>query len=103
MRRARVTITLAKDVLERVDRVAKATPGASRSSVMEAWLKRAAREDAQSGLERAITEYYEGMTERELALERAEAAEWARLSTRVFVAREPRSPYGRLRVGIAVE
>jgi len=89
MSRARVTITLSRELLSRVDKAARATPGASRSSIVESWLKRAAREDAQQALDRSIADYYDGLE----PAEAVDAAEWARFATRAFVARESRAPY----------
>ena len=92
MRRARVTVTLSPDVLSKVDRAARAKPGSSRSSVIEAWLRRAAESEAQNTLDQAIARYYDGLS----AEEQAESKAWARFSTRSFMLREGRSktPYG---------
>jgi hypothetical protein len=84
MTRARVTITLSREILDRVDRAVRRTPRASRSSVVEEWLAGAARREAERELDRAIADYYDGMS----ASERAEDASWARLSTRSFMVRE---------------
>lgn len=89
MSRARVTITLSREILERVDRAVKKSARASRSSVVEEWLAAAARREAELDLDRAIAEYYDGMSREE----RAEAASWASLATRSFMVRESRSSY----------
>jgi metal-responsive CopG/Arc/MetJ family transcriptional regulator len=87
MRRARVTVTLSPDVLSKVDRAARSRPGGSRSSVIEAWLRRAAEGEAQGALDQAIARYYDGVT----AEEHAESKAWARFGTRSFMVREGRS------------
>ncbi len=91
MRRARVTVTLSPDVLSKVDRAARAKPGSSRSSVIEAWLRKAAAGEAHDALDRAIARYYDDLS----AVERAEGEAWASFSTRSFMVREgrSRSPY----------
>jgi hypothetical protein len=89
MSRARVTITLSREILDKVDRTVRKTPRASRSSIVEEWLAGAARREAELELDRAIADYYDGMSSRE----RDEAAEWARLSTRSFMVREQRADY----------
>jgi metal-responsive CopG/Arc/MetJ family transcriptional regulator len=87
-RKARVTVTLSRDVLSKVDRAAHAKQGASRSSVIEAWLRTAAEHEARSLLDQAIVHYYDGLS----SIERAENKEWARFSTQSFVVREGRAP-----------
>ena len=87
MRRARVTVTLSPEVLSKVDRVARSKPGSSRSSVIEAWLRKAAQSEAHSALDQAIASYYDGLS----AEEHAESKAWARFSTRSFMVREGRS------------
>ena len=49
----------------------------------------AARSEAERELDRAIAEYYDGLSSKE----RAEDASWARLSTQSFMVREQRVPY----------
>jgi hypothetical protein len=89
MSRARVTITLSREILEKVDHAVRRTPRASRSSIVEEWLAGAARRKAELDLDRAIADYYDGMT----AKERADDASWARFSTQSFMVREQRVPY----------
>lgn len=89
MSRARVTITLSREILEKVDRTVRRIPRASRSSVVEQWLAGAARLDAELELDRAIADYYDGMSSKE----RADDALWARHSTRSFMVRERETPY----------
>jgi hypothetical protein len=88
MSKARVTITLSEDVLSKVDRAVDADGGASRSSVIEAWLRRAAEQEARVLLDRAIASYYDGLSE----AERAEEREWGHFSTRSFRVRESQAP-----------
>jgi len=89
MSRARVTITLSRELLEKVDRTVRKRPRASRSSVVEQWLTAGARVEAERDLDRAITEYYEGMSE----ADRTEEADWSRFSTASFMVREQRREY----------
>src|SRR5687768_3908813 len=91
--KARVTVTISQGLLAKVDRAARQRPGASRSSVIEEWLRSAAEQDARRALDQAIAEYYEGMS----AGERAEDAEWAHFSTRSFAVRESKAKYSRSR------
>jgi predicted transcriptional regulator len=86
LRKVRVTITLSRDIVERVDRFA-ANASRSRSGVIDEWLRRAARGQAISDLDSAIAAYYETQS----PVEEKEVREWARFSTRSFFARESRS------------
>lgn len=63
-RRARVTVTLPGDLLERVDRSAR-EQGVSRSGLMESWLRESARRHVEREIQRATIAYYEGLTDDE--------------------------------------
>ena len=59
-RKVKVSVTLSADVLDAVDRSARAS--GSRSSVMDQWLRIAARSEVERDLERATVEYYLGLS-----------------------------------------
>lgn len=59
-RKAKVSITLERDLLEEIDR--RVPGGGTRSKVIEDWLRLAAREHARRELDAATTAYYEGRT-----------------------------------------
>ncbi len=80
-RKVRVTVTLSPEVARAVDREAARGAGRSRSSLIEEWLARVAREHARRALDDEIARYYEGLGEEE----RREDAEWARTSAEAFV------------------
>jgi Ribbon-helix-helix protein, copG family len=84
--KARVTITLSQELLSKVDRAALASDGASRSSVIEEWLRRASEQEARAVLDRAIASYYDGLSQ----AEREENDSWGRFSTQSFMVRESR-------------
>jgi len=86
--KARVTVTISQGLLARIDRAARNREGASRSSIIEEWLRSAAEHQARRALDEAIADYYDGMT----AEERDEGAEWARFSTASFAVREGAEP-----------
>lgn len=76
--RTKLSITLAPDVVRAVDRAAKAQPGASRSSIIETWLRRAARISEEERMRVETVAYYESRSEQE----RREDDAWARASSR---------------------
>jgi len=59
-RKAKVSITLERDLLEAIDR--RAAGNGTRSKVIEEWLWLAAREQARRDLDAATAAYYEGRT-----------------------------------------
>lgn len=73
----KVSLTLAPDLVRAVDRAAKSVPGASRSSVVEEWLRRAARTDLEARLRAETIAYYEALS----PTERREDASLARASS----------------------
>ncbi len=75
--RLKVSITLAPELLAEIDSEASRTPGATRSSVMEEWLRRGRRARAASLLREGVVRYYEALA----AEERAEEEAMARAST----------------------
>jgi Arc/MetJ-type ribon-helix-helix transcriptional regulator len=91
--RAKVSITVPSDLLEIIDREVSSTPESSRSAVIEAWLRRAARGEALDELEQATAAYYQGLTSEELE----EDLEWAAFSTGELCAREAGSTSNRHR------
>lgn len=64
--KAKVSITLPRDLLERIDREAARGAGSTRSSVIETWLRRAARTQAARALEADTIRYYESLTAEEI-------------------------------------
>jgi metal-responsive CopG/Arc/MetJ family transcriptional regulator len=77
-RKAKVSVTLDRDLLAAIDR--RATRGATRSQVIEEWLRLSALAQAHRDLETATAAYYEGRT----ADQRAEDEALAAFSTRGF-------------------
>jgi metal-responsive CopG/Arc/MetJ family transcriptional regulator len=75
--KAKVSITLAADLVEAVDRVVK-QEGTSRSAVIEGWLRRASRQAAEERIRLDTVAYYEGLS----ASDRAEDARIARATSR---------------------
>ena len=75
--RLKVSITLAPDLLAAIDSEASRTPGATRSSVLESWLRRGRRARAASLLREGVARYYDALATEE----RAEDAAIARAST----------------------
>lgn len=63
-RKAKVSVTLSREILERVDQQAKRERG-TRSSIMESWLAQAARRQAERDLEADTIAYYESLTAEE--------------------------------------
>lgn len=94
-KKIRVSLTLSRDLLDQIDGNVARTPKASRSAIVEAWLRRAARERAEADLEQAIANYYDGLT----SAEKVEQSEWARFSTSSFQTRERRAAWQGRRQG----
>jgi metal-responsive CopG/Arc/MetJ family transcriptional regulator len=75
-RKAKVSVTLDRDLLAAIDR--RATRGATRSQVIEQWLRLSVLAQAHRDLEAATAAYYEGRT----ADQRTEDEALAAFSTR---------------------
>ena len=71
-RKTKISIRLPRDLVDRIDRAVAREDGATRSSVIEGWL-RAAAGGAEASLAAEVIRYYETRT-------RAEKAEDGRLS-----------------------
>jgi metal-responsive CopG/Arc/MetJ family transcriptional regulator len=69
--KARVTITLSRDVLRLVDRAAEKEDGSSRSAVIERYLRRAIRGAAEGEIARDTIAYYRSLSEEERSEEEA--------------------------------
>ncbi|HEV8247965.1 MAG TPA: ribbon-helix-helix protein, CopG family [Polyangiaceae bacterium] len=76
--RTKISVTLAPDLVRAVDRAAKRHSPRSRSAVIEAWLRRAARLDLEDRLRADTIAYYEGLSTHE----RSEDAAIARSASR---------------------
>lgn len=59
--RVKISISLARDLVARIDRAARAE-ARPRSRVLEDWLRMTARENAARNLEEATVAYYESLT-----------------------------------------
>jgi hypothetical protein len=81
-RKAKVSVTLGRDLLAAIDR--RVTGGATRSQVIEAWLRSSALAEARRDLDAATASYYEGRT----AEQRAEDEGLAAFSTRALDERD---------------
>ena len=75
-RKAKVSVTLDRDLLAAIDR--RLTGGATRSQLIEEWLRLAALAQARRDLDTATAAYYEGRS----AEQRAEDEGLAAFSTR---------------------
>ena len=77
-RKAKVSVTLAKDLLIEIDR--RVSRGGTRSRIIEEWLRLAAREHARRALDAATIAYYAGRTGEQRAEEKTLAGFSARAS-----------------------
>jgi metal-responsive CopG/Arc/MetJ family transcriptional regulator len=75
--RVKISVSLPSDLVSKIDRVAR-RDARSRSRVLEAWLRAAARTEAERELEAATIAYYESLT----AEERDEDTQLAMASSR---------------------
>ena len=88
-RKAKVSVTLAQDLLAVIDRRAKG--GATRSQIIEEWLRRSAIVEARRDLDAATAAYYEGRTVEQEAEDESLAAFSARASRERSLDRKPRT------------
>jgi len=77
VRKVKISVSLGADVLGAVDRLA-AREGATRSAVVERWLREASRRERVARLEEETAAYYDSLT----AAEREDDAAWAAASSR---------------------
>lgn len=84
-RKVKLSVTVAADLVERLERAKRRAPSQSLSSVVEAWLRRGARADAESELRNATVRYYEGMSESERRDDEALARALSRAARRLDV------------------
>jgi hypothetical protein len=87
--KVKVSITLSRDLLERVDRAAHARAGETRSSVIERWLRQASGRQAHAILAAETVAYYGNLTEEE----RKDDAEWAAFASQSFDAVQADDPW----------
>jgi metal-responsive CopG/Arc/MetJ family transcriptional regulator len=86
--KVKLSITLSRDLVALIDRRVSEQHGASRSGLIESWLRQAAGRDAEAALARETVAYYERLT----GAERTEDDEWARFSAGELARRDaPRS------------
>jgi metal-responsive CopG/Arc/MetJ family transcriptional regulator len=78
--KVKVSITLSGDLLRAIDREAARADGHTRSSVIEAWLRRGQRRMAETRLAAETVAYYQTLTEEEREEDRA----WSSYSSRAF-------------------
>jgi metal-responsive CopG/Arc/MetJ family transcriptional regulator len=81
--KAKLSITLDPELVRAVDRAAKDRPGANRSSIIEAWLRRAVRMDLEDRLRADTIAYYERLSPREKKDDAAVARSSARAARRL--------------------
>ena len=61
MRKTKISITISQALLEKIDREAGSREGGTRSSVIEDWLRRAARSRASDLLREETVAYYDSL------------------------------------------
>jgi metal-responsive CopG/Arc/MetJ family transcriptional regulator len=82
--KTKLSITLAPDVVRAVDNAAK-RQGASRSAVIEMWLRHAARHEHEAKLRDETIAYYRGASAADRAEDRALARAYGRSARRLRV------------------
>lgn len=88
-RKAKVSITLGRDLLAAIDR--RAVKGATRSEVIEEWLRLAALAQARRDLDAATVAYYENRTAEQQAEDEGVASFSARSFREIGFDRTPRA------------
>ncbi len=79
-RKIKVSVTISEDVLEAVDRCADGKKQLTRSSVIDLWLRQAARREAHLKLERDTLDYYASLS----AEAQDEDAAWSNAASAQF-------------------
>jgi metal-responsive CopG/Arc/MetJ family transcriptional regulator len=79
----KLSVTISRDLVERIDREARA--GGGRSRVIERWLRQAARLHAERDLERTTVAYYQALTDEDRAEDEAIAQGSTRAARRLDV------------------
>jgi metal-responsive CopG/Arc/MetJ family transcriptional regulator len=80
----KVSVTVAKDLLEKIDGDAKRSK-TTRSQVIDRWLRHAAQDHARAELDEAVIAYYSSLTDEERAEEEAIARASSRRARRLKV------------------
>ena len=62
MRKIKISVSLAPEIVARVDKAAAAEPGATRSGIVERWLRQADRAAVTRKVEADVIAYYDSMT-----------------------------------------
>ena len=88
-RKAKVSVTLDRDLLAAIDR--RVARGATRSAIIEEWLRLAALALARRELDTATVAYYEGRTAEQQAEDEGLAAFSTRSSSAIGFDRKPRT------------
>lgn len=83
-RKLKISVTVASDLLARIDRQAAAA-GGNRSAVIERLLRSADRDLALARLEESTAAYYDALTESEKAAERALSRASAKAARRLVI------------------
>lgn len=82
-RKLKISVTLSADLVRRIDQ--KAGKAGTRSGVIERWLQRAARLEAEREVDEATAAYYESLTADDVAEEEALARSLSRASRKLEV------------------
>ncbi len=94
--KVKVSVSLPAELVARVDREVRGRPGASRSAVVEEWLRHGARLKTEDDLRAAVVAYYRELLPEEKAEEEALARALSRAGARLRVddvrARSTRKP-----------
>ena len=96
-RKVKLSVTLSRDLVERIDR--EAGGAGARSRVIEQWLRQAARMHAERDLERATIAYYESLTDEERAEDDAISSAMGRAGRRLDIDGTGRAQRRRPRAG----
>jgi metal-responsive CopG/Arc/MetJ family transcriptional regulator len=83
--RVKVSVSLPAELVAEVDREVRVRPGASRSAVVEEWLRQGARLKAEGNLRAAVVAYYRELRTDERVEEEALARGLSRAGRRLWV------------------
>lgn len=83
--KTKLSVTLAPDIIEEVDRAVERRVGASRSAVIEEWLRKASRLNAEAQLREDTIAHYESLSKADIVDEGALGAASSRAARRLAI------------------
>jgi metal-responsive CopG/Arc/MetJ family transcriptional regulator len=91
-RKLKISVSLPADLVAAVDRRARSIPGDTRSGVVERWLRRGVREQAEADLRDEVIRYYTSRSEKESEQDQELSRALSRAARRIDIDGAPPRP-----------